>query len=71
MFTVNAELHPKTFFNGNLMDVFELNESWFFFLSSLFRGGALGNHFGKPTIVALPKATMQSWAAHVSAELLP
>ena len=26
MFTDNAELHPKTFLNGNLMDVFEQNE---------------------------------------------
>lgn len=71
MFTVNAELHLKTFLSGNLMDVFEQNER--FFLSSLLRGGALGNHFGKPIIIALPKATMQSWAAHpsMSAEDLP
>lgn len=64
MFAVNAELHPKTFLSGNLMDVFEQNER--FFLSSLLRGGALGNHFGKPIIIALPKAIMQSWAAHPS-----
>lgn len=53
------------------MDVFEQNER--FFLSSLLRGGALGNHFGKPIIIALPKGTMQSWAAHpsMSAEDLP
>lgn len=36
------------------MDVFEQNES--LFLSSLLRGGALGNHFGKPIIGSLAKS---------------
>lgn len=54
MFTVNAELHPKTFLKGNLMDVFEQNES--LFLSSLLGGGVLGHHFGQLIIGSLAKS---------------
>lgn len=56
MFTVNAELHPKTFFNGNLMDVFELNESCFSFSQFTLQRRSFGKSLWKAHHCSLAKS---------------